>query len=48
MTMTYQEEQLLQAATGRAAILDLNARFQLRKIQEVASIDRQVFDLLVV
>jgi hypothetical protein len=26
MTITYQEEQLLQAATGRAAILDLNAR----------------------
>ncbi|MGO9383564.1 MAG: nuclear transport factor 2 family protein [Mycobacterium sp.] len=26
MTMTYQEEQFLQAATGRAAILDLNAR----------------------
>jgi len=26
MTMTYQEEQLLQAATGRAAILDLTAR----------------------
>ncbi len=26
MTMTYQEQQMLQAATGRAAILDLNAR----------------------
>ncbi|BBX62641.1 hypothetical protein MSAS_18150 [Mycobacterium saskatchewanense] len=26
MTMTYQEQQLLQAATARAAILDLNAR----------------------
>lgn len=26
MTMTYQEQQLLQAATGRAAILDLSAR----------------------
>lgn len=26
MTMTYQEQQLLHAATGRAAILDLNAR----------------------
>ncbi len=26
MTMTYQEQQLLQAATGRAAILNLNAR----------------------
>jgi|SRR5271170_4950715 len=26
MTMTYQEQQLLQAAAGRAAILDLNAR----------------------
>ena len=26
MTITYQEQQLLQAATGRAAILDLNAR----------------------
>jgi SnoaL-like protein len=27
MTMTYQEQQMLQAATGRAAILDLNARY---------------------
>ena len=26
MTITYQEQQLIQAATGRAAILDLNAR----------------------
>ncbi|BBZ43105.1 nuclear transport factor 2 family protein [Mycobacterium parmense] len=26
MTMTYQEQQMLQAAAGRAAILDLNAR----------------------
>jgi hypothetical protein len=26
MTMTYQEQQMLQAATGRAAILNLNAR----------------------
>ena len=26
MTMTYQEQQMLQAATGRGAILDLNAR----------------------
>ncbi len=26
MTMTYQEQQMLQAATGRAAILDLEAR----------------------
>jgi len=26
MTMTYQEQQLLQAVTGRAAILDLTAR----------------------
>ncbi|WP_204802355.1 nuclear transport factor 2 family protein [Mycobacterium riyadhense] len=26
MTMTYQEQQMLQAATGRAAILDLTAR----------------------
>jgi hypothetical protein len=26
MTMTYQEQQMLQAATGRASILDLNAR----------------------
>jgi SnoaL-like domain len=26
MTMSYQEQQLLQAATGRGAILDLNAR----------------------
>lgn len=26
MTMTYQEQQMLHAATGRAAILDLNAR----------------------
>lgn len=26
MSMTYQQEQLLQAATGRAAILDLDAR----------------------
>ncbi|ORA81482.1 nuclear transport factor 2 family protein [Mycobacterium malmoense] len=26
MTLTYQQEQLLQAATGRAAILDLDAR----------------------
>ncbi|OBF64732.1 hypothetical protein A5753_02175 [Mycobacterium sp. 852002-51971_SCH5477799-a] len=26
MTMTYQEQQMLQAATGRAAILDLDAR----------------------
>jgi hypothetical protein len=26
MTMTYQEQQMLQAATGRAAILDLSAR----------------------
>ncbi|OBJ13764.1 nuclear transport factor 2 family protein [Mycobacterium colombiense] len=26
MTMTYQEQQMLQAVTGRAAILDLNAR----------------------
>ncbi|QUR69873.1 nuclear transport factor 2 family protein [Mycobacterium spongiae] len=26
MTMTYQQEQLLHAATGRAAIMDLNAR----------------------
>lgn len=26
MTLTYQQEQLLHAATGRAAILDLNAR----------------------
>lgn len=27
MTMTYQEQQMLQAVTGRAAILDLNARY---------------------
>ena len=27
MTMTYQEQQMLQAATGRAAILDLDARY---------------------
>ena len=26
MTLTYQQEQLLQAVTGRAAILDLDAR----------------------
>ena len=26
MTMSYQEQQLLSAATGRAAILNLNAR----------------------
>ncbi len=27
MTMTYQEQQLLQAATARAVIMDLNARY---------------------